>query len=345
MRSRGWPPAHGLRVLVPDWHATEIGGPCVSIESGLAKRHGKLLLRAASRFGPLRGFLVFRLSSGFDRVGLIQKSPGVTTFAVLEGWFNRRRDRLVLLTFLPRELPAGRGRRLAFRGWSSLIERPALRRSMRAAHVLTAAERTRYAAAYRLPEDRFRLIPWAFSRRGDPIGHGAARRGGVVSSGRAYCDWETLFAAARIGSWELTVICAERDRKRVGALARERPARVLCEISREEHDRLLRNCAVYALCLRDDGPSAGHVRLMAAVDAGLAVVASDVPGLQGYVEPGHTALVVPPQDPRRLAAAIGSLLDDSALRTELSERAAERARRWTYEDLFQELGELLAEDS
>lgn len=333
-----------MRVLAPDWHAAEIGSPCVSIEGGLAERHGRLVLRAAAIFGALRGLLIFRLSRGFDRVGLVQKSPGATTFAVLEGWLNRRRDRLVLLTFLPRELPARRGRRAAYRAWMAVVERPALRRSMRAAHVLTPAERALYASSYRLPEDRFRLIPWAFSRRGDPVEHDATERAGVVCSGRAYCDWETLFAAARIGNWELTVICSERDRERVEALNRGGRARVLCEISREQHDRLLRDRAVYALCLRDDRPSAGHVRLMAAVDAGLAVVASDVPGLQGYVEPGETALVVPPDDPELLASAVGLLLDDPGRRVELTQRGAERARHRTYEDLFRELGDLLAED-
>lgn len=331
-----------MRALAPDWHAVEIGDPCVSIESVLSARHGRLLLRTAALFGPLRGLLIYRLSSGFDRVGLVQKAPGTTTFALLEGWLNRRRDRLVLLTFLPRPLPAPPLRRAAYRAWAALIERPAVRRSMRAAHVLSPAERERYSVLYRLPVERFRLIPWAFSRRGDPAPH-EGERTGVVSSGRAHCDWETLFAAARIGGWELTVVCSERDRQRVEALNREGVARVLCEISREEHDRLLRGCAVYALCLRDDGPSAGHVRLMAAVDAGLAVVASDVPGMDGYVEPDHTALVVPRGDPRRLASAIGSLLENPARRIELTERAAERSRRWTYDGLFRALGALLTE--
>ena len=333
-----------MRVLAPDWHAAEIGGPCVSIERALAAHHGRLLLRAAALFGPLRGFLIYRLSSGFDRVGLVQKSPGAATFAALEAWLGRRRDRLVLLTFLPRELPERLLRRLVFRAWAALIERPAVRRSMRVAHVLTAAERKRYAELYGLPEERFRVIPWAFSRRGDPAGHDVSERVGVVSSGRAYCDWETLFAAARIGGWELTVVCSERDRQRVEALNHQGHARVACEISREEHDRLLRGCAVYALCVRDDGPSAGHVRLMAAVDAGLAVVASDVPGLHGYLEPDDTAIVVPPEDPKRLASAIESLLDHPARRVELTQRAAERARRWTYDDLFRAIGALLTED-
>ena len=328
-------------VLVPDWHAREIGPPCESIERLLEERHGPRTLRMAEALGALRGLLIYRLARGYERIGLVQKAPGTLTFAILEALVGRRRDRLVLLTFLPRELPRRPLRRLVYRVWLATVERPAVRASMRAGHVLTPRERNRYAELYGLPVDRFHTIPWALSRRGEPHAHDPAARSGVISSGRAYCDWQTLFAAAEGASWELTVICSREDLAAVERLNAGGRAAVHCELPRSEHDRLLRNAAVYALCLRDDGPSAGHVRLMAAVDSGAAVVASDVPGLEGYVEPGRTALVVPPAEPKRLASALEELLGDPARREKLATRAAERARGWTYEDLFDALRTLL----
>lgn len=333
----------GVRVLAPDWHAAEIGPPCESVEKLLAARHGPTLLRLAHSLGALHGVLIYRLARGFDRVGLVQKAPGTLTFAILEALVGRRRDRLVLLTFLPRELPRRPLRRLAYRAWLVLVERRAIRRSMRAAHVLTPSDQRRYARLYRLPPERFHPIRWALSRRGTPLAHDPTAREGVVSSGRAYCDWETLFAAARRGSWKLTVICSREDLAAVEGLNGAGRAEIHCELPREEHDRILSRAAVYALCVRDEGPSAGHVRLMAALDAGPAIVATDVPGLEGYVEAGDTALVVPPRDPAALAAAIEALLGDPARCTELATNAAERARGWTYEDLFGALRTLLVE--
>lgn len=333
-----------LRVLAPDWHAAEIGPPCTSIEDALATRYGSVLRRAARKLPLLRGLLIYRVARRFDRVGLVQKSPGSLTFTVLEAWIGRRRDRLVLLTFLPREPSRRPLVNLALRARFVLIERPAVRRAMRAGHVLTPSEQSRYAARYRVPRARFHLIRWALSARGEAEVPDRPRPARVVSSGRASCDWETLFAAARRASWPLTVICGARDGPRVHALNHDGRAQVFVELSHQEHDRILRESAIYVLCLRDEGPSAGHVRLLAAVDAGLAVVASDVPGLIGYVEPEVCTVVVPPGDPSRLATAIDSLIADPDRRAELARRAAARASQWTYDDMWGALRRLLTEE-
>jgi glycosyltransferase involved in cell wall biosynthesis len=56
---------------------------------------------------------------------------------------------------------------------------------------------------------------------------------------------------------------------------------------------------------------------------GLRIVAADAPGVPDILD-GHEAaggLVVPRDDARRLAAALGRVLDDERLRRRLSERA------------------------
>jgi glycosyltransferase involved in cell wall biosynthesis len=60
---------------------------------------------------------------------------------------------------------------------------------------------------------------------------------------------------------------------------------------------------------------------------GTPVVASAVGCLGEYVEDGVTGLLVPPEDPPRLADALDRLLSDAALWESMSRRAEDRARR------------------
>jgi glycosyltransferase involved in cell wall biosynthesis len=62
--------------------------------------------------------------------------------------------------------------------------------------------------------------------------------------------------------------------------------------------------------------------------AGLPVVSTCVGGLPEMVEPGETALLVPPRDPQALAAAVGRLIDDPALAQRMGEagRSRQQAR-------------------
>lgn len=60
--------------------------------------------------------------------------------------------------------------------------------------------------------------------------------------------------------------------------------------------------------------------------AGLAVVATDLPGVREALAGGEAALLVPPGDPEALAGALARLLRDEALRQRLAEAGAARAR-------------------
>lgn len=162
----------------------------------------------------------------------------------------------------------------------------------------------------------------------------------VLASGRTSCDWETLFAAAAGRPWRLVVVCGPADLDRVTGLNRDGRARVLVEVPHAEHARLLAEADVYALVLREDLSSAGQVRLMSAVEAGVPLVASDVRALEGYVVPGETALTVSPGDAARLRAEIERLLADPAERRQLRDAALARAETWTYVEYFEAVREL-----
>ncbi len=66
-----------------------------------------------------------------------------------------------------------------------------------------------------------------------------------------------------------------------------------------------------------------------ALAAGTPVVATSVRGLRELLSDGRTALLVPPDDPEALAAALNRLLADDALARSLAERGLQLAGRYT----------------
>ncbi|XVQ12374.1 glycosyltransferase [Spirillospora sp. CA-255316] len=68
--------------------------------------------------------------------------------------------------------------------------------------------------------------------------------------------------------------------------------------------------------------------LVEAIGAGIPLVATAVPSNQDLVLSGETGLLVPPQDPAGLAAAIGHLLDHPAEAARMAGRARERVGDW-----------------
>jgi hypothetical protein len=242
----------------------------------------------------------------------------------------------------------GRGRRIillefmhgrpAYPLWFALVRRPALRRVLLLAHTLTAFERERYARLYGLPRERFAFVPWPLRFASDRLPPFMPdEKATVVCSGRAACDWETVFRAAHSAAWQLTVVCSAADLPRVERLNRCGRARVLSEISTDEHQALVSSAAVYILCLGETGASAGQVRLMTAVRSGTPVVATRVRGLEGYAVDGVSALVVNPCDAAALRSRVDELLADPLRRARLRSDAFAYAARWTLEQYVSRL--------
>jgi len=324
----------GGRVLASDWYAAMLGDGFTPLGAALDGAFPRWLARLAREVPPLRGLLAFLLAADFRGAALIRAEPGLTTLLVLEAVIRRRRATVILELIARR--PERRVRRAVYRTWSRLVVHPAMRHAVAGAQVLTRAERARYADGIGIEAARLRFIPWAFMPWAGPNTPNAApgERAGVLASGRPWCDWETLFAAAEGRDWPLTVVHGEADRKRVAALNAAGRADALCEIPRDEHERLLRGAAVYVIALAARAPSAGHVRLMAATGAGTAVVATRVAALEDYVEEGASALLVAPGDADALGAAIDHLIAAPAERERLVAAALGRARRWTYAEYF-----------
>jgi hypothetical protein len=333
-------------IAAPAFYAERLGEPYVetarAIELALPGRLGRVLASRRRLRAIALGLLARRGRIG---VVVIRGEPG--SLAALAVCAAPPARRAVFVCELLRRPPSpSRPRRAARSLWTRLVEGPALRRGMVAAQVMTSWERDEYAAAYGIDRARLHLIRWPLREGGatppaevDP----ASRR--VFSSGRTACDWETLLAAATGAGWELTVVCSEADAARVHRLAAGvDDISIEVELPWAEHDRLLRASAVCAIAIADRGLSAGQVRLMSAVEAGVAVVATAARSLDEYLVADETAGVVAAEDPRALREAVDALLADPARRRSLRDRARERAGEWTYVQYFDRLREVIGEE-
>lgn len=78
------------------------------------------------------------------------------------------------------------------------------------------------------------------------------------------------------------------------------------------------------------GESFGIV-LVEAMAAGVPVVASAIPGFESVIEDGRDGRLVPPGDVDALAAAIGALVDNPALREAFADQGRARASRYDWD--------------
>lgn len=322
-------PPERPRVLADGWYGWLVPG--FRALSDLYERWPTRLQAWMLRFGALRAAVLFLASTRYDAVATIRTDRGWRSLLLLRALLGRRR-KLIALHFIdhpPR--PAGLGG-LLDRAWRPL-DRWATRRALLGAQVLSAWELEPSAARFGLEPERFAYIPyaWRLTPPGAPGPALSAPRELVIASGRAFCDWPTLFAAARGAGWRLMVICGEHDRALVERLAAATEVEMACELPEARVRELLRQAAVSILPMREGGMSQGHVRLCDAVDAGAAIVASNTRSLEGYVEDGRTAVLVPLDDPAALRAAVDRLMADPAARERLARAAFERAGGWTWE--------------
>lgn len=250
-----------------------------------------------------------------------------------------RPRRVVFIEFLPTPRP----------GFSTVLNRlfiyPLLRRCTAMGQTTTSWEVADFATSVGIRAERLPFVPVAFTA--DDAKPHSTRSGAdsahptVFSSGRAACDWQTLFAASTDQPWSLSVVCSARDRPVVEQLGHDHPrVTIRSEISADEHARLLSASDVCVIALAEQNLSSGQLRVGNATAARVPLVATDVRGLDGYVDPGVTALLVPPQDAGAMATAVNRILSDPVLAANLVEAASERAANRTPAEYCNELAEL-----
>ncbi len=332
-------------IAAPRFYADGIGEPYVEASRALERQWPGRVGRFAAQRPRLRGAALGLLARR-GRLGLvvIRGEPG-TLAALAVCAAPPARPVAFVCELLRRPASPSRLRRVARGVWARVVEVPLLRRGLAGAQVMTAWERDAYAAAYRLDPRKLHLVAWPRREGGDtPPAAIEPESRQVFSSGRTACDWETLVAAAAGADWELTIVCSQVDAERVRALVEDlERTSVEVEVSWAEHDRLLRASAVCAIVIADRGLSAGQVRLMSAVEAGVPVVATAGRPLDDHLIADETALVVPPGDAVALRDAVGALLADPERRRRLRDRAREAAADSTYAHYFAQLRDVIGE--
>jgi glycogen synthase len=134
----------------------------------------------------------------------------------------------------------------------------------------------------------------------------------------------TLLAAARLVDAHVVLVGDGPERKRLEQRAPER-VHFVGFVPHEQIPAILANGDVLVLPSRYE--ELGAV-LVEALWAGLPVVASRVGGVPEIVRDGETGILVPPGDPRALAAALNRVLGDEALAQRLRANARSERDRW-----------------
>lgn len=121
----------------------------------------------------------------------------------------------------------------------------------------------------------------------------------------------------------------EREARRYVMTRRMGGVELLGRVSDEERDALFKTADVYV------SPATGResfgIVLLEAMAAGTAIVCSDIHGYKGVVRRDRDALLVPPREPKALAAAIGRLIADDELRARMAASGVNRAQEFSWE--------------
>jgi glycosyltransferase involved in cell wall biosynthesis len=292
------------------------------------------MLRLLMARSTTRGALLFAVSVRHPTIGMARQDPGWGTLLLLRAVLGRRRKLVVFQHILhPRRHPLRRLLR-AYDRW-------AIRRTLLRGHALSRADQENLPRHYGLSPERFVYVPWPLAMDPPEQLPPPASEPLVLSAGRAYCDWPTLFAAARGANWPLTVVSDRKDRRRVRRLNEGVNATLLSEIPREDFYALVRRATVSVAAMAEVNTSQGHIRVMDAANNGVPLVVSETASVADYVEHGRTALVVPPGDPDALRAAVERLLGDPELRERLRREAFRAALAWQDTDFLATLADVM----
>ncbi len=121
---------------------------------------------------------------------------------------------------------------------------------------------------------------------------------------------------------------AEAIRRRVAESSLHGAVHLQPDVSREDTLKLLGGAALLAMPSRFEGLPMVAAEALA---AGVPVLATDVGAVSEIVTSGGTGLLVPPEDPHRLAEAMVSLLGDDVWREAMSRAARRDARRFSWD--------------
>jgi phosphatidylinositol alpha-mannosyltransferase len=121
----------------------------------------------------------------------------------------------------------------------------------------------------------------------------------------------------------------EREARRYIMARGLRGVEFLGRVTDEDRDSLFKTADVY--CSPATGRESFGIVLLEAMAAGTAIVCSDIHGYKGVARRGREALLVPPHEPKELAAALAKVLGDDELRAAMAASGIERADEFSWE--------------
>jgi glycosyltransferase involved in cell wall biosynthesis len=193
-------------------------------------------------------------------------------------------------------------------------------------------EAERFTQAFRVPSGKFRFVPFHYScsyTEKWPV----VSAGDYVFSGGDSKDYRTLLQALAAAPYR-TIICL-RQREYFRGL--EIPPNVeISTVSPERFDELLAGARVVVIPLpANDIHTGGHTVIANATKLGKPLIVLGRDEYRSYVEPGKTALLLPPGDSESLRAALDRVFADSDFAGFLSRNALAAAETFSPELFFE----------
>lgn len=131
-------------------------------------------------------------------------------------------------------------------------------------------------------------------------------------------DWETLFEAVRRADTECDLICRPAD---IAAYERPAQAHMLGVVDRATYRDHLGASRAVVVATHVLGYPTGQSVLLEAMAMARCCIVTDTPAIREYVDPGRTAIVVPPHDPDALAEAMQAVTTGRTDTDAIGERA------------------------
>jgi phosphatidyl-myo-inositol alpha-mannosyltransferase len=126
--------------------------------------------------------------------------------------------------------------------------------------------------------------------------------------------------------------------------ARAEALRGIVALGRVSHeDKVEQMRVAELLCAPSLGGESFGIILTEAMAAGLPVVASDIPGYRAVMAEGAAGVLVPPGDTKALENALVATLENASLREELSAGGIQRAERYSWERVVNQVEEVYQE--
>lgn len=268
-------------------------------------------LKGLRHNGFVAGLLMYLCADGYDAVVTVSHRPAMV-YGLLNRLIPRKRPIHVAKEFFFED-EAGGARSLKSRVLSGLY-RFSLKH-VQAVIVNATGEIAPYSRFLRLPESRFRFIPWP-SNIGEPKridGHD----GTVLAVGRSLRDWKTFFQSVEGLDLRCVVIASRQD---VQGLRVPTNVDIFLDVPHVAYLQFLQRAMTVVIPLRETKRSTGQACFLEAMAYGKSVVVADVIGARDYISNGDNGLTYRPGDAADLREKISALATDHALRERLAGR-------------------------